>query len=579
MLRVGAAEPFGLINIGDDAGFFKAAGNPQYQAVFDTATDDFGETLFDTINDKDSKLHMLIGSRKFTEGWSSWRVSTMGLLNMGQGEGSQIIQLFGRGVRLKGRDYSLKRSIPGQRPKGLHLERLETLNIFGVNAGYMAAFKDYLKEEGITPTDEIIELNFRTRINLPKESLKTLTLQDGYKDNQINGFKRVQFPWLFEIPDEYAGKINLPEIELDLYPKIEALTAGKQPDNAKPVNQVRQKGKISSQTMALFDFDRIYLALQEYKQLRSWSNLRLTHARLKEFCLKCDDWYTLYMPPAELAIRAIADIRKQEDILIRLLQDYTDRFYKTLKTAYEGQFYQVVTVNKDDDALLKMYHFEIDGTDDGDVYAERIHALQTLVKEGRIGEASQCNLGQMVAICFDSHLYYPLFAIDGDVPLKLRPLSFDSPSEVQFVRELEAFYQSPAGRQIIGKRSLYLLRNADNKAKGLGFALAGNFYPDFLLWLVDNETGNQWLNFVDPKGLRQMSLTDPKLQLYREVKKIQEKLADPKLTLNAFIVSATRFANLLNVACDQSELEARNVLFMDDGGAVYLKKMFDRMEL
>jgi hypothetical protein len=579
VLRVGAAEPFGLINIGDDAGFFKAAESPQYLTVFDTAADDFGETLFDTINDKDSKLHMLIGSRKFTEGWSSWRVSTMGLLNLGKGEGSQIIQLFGRGVRLKGRDYSLKRSIPGQRPKGLHLERLETLNIFGVNAGYMAAFKDYLKEEGITPTDEIIELNFETRINLPKESLKTLILKDGYKDNQIKGFKRVQFPWLFEIPDEYAGKINLPEIELDLYPKIEALSAGKQTENVKPAYQVRQKGKISSQAMALFDFDRIYLALQEYKQLRSWSNLRLTRARLKEFCLNCDDWYTLYIPPAELAIRAIADIRKQEDILIRLLQDYTDRFYKTLKIAYEGQFYQVATVSKDDDALLKMYHFEIDGTDDGDVYTDRIHALQTLVKEGRIGEASQCNLGQMVAICFDSHLYYPLFAIQGDVPLKLRPLAFDSPSEVQFVRELEAFYRSLPGQQIIGKRSLYLLRNADNKAKGLGFALAGNFYPDFLLWLVDNETGNQWLNFVDPKGLRQINLTDPKLQLYQEVKTIEQKLAEPNLTLNAFIVSATRFTNLLNVACDQSELEARNVLFMDDGGPVYLKKMFERMEL
>ncbi len=579
VLRVGAAEPFGLINIGDDAGFFKAAESPQYLAVFDTAADDFGETLFDTINDKDSKLHMLIGSRKFTEGWSSWRVSTMGLLNMGKGEGSQIIQLFGRGVRLKGRDYSLKRSIPGQRPKGLHLERLETLNIFGVNAGYMAAFKDYLKEEGITPTDEIIELNFETRINLPKESLKTLILKDGYKDNQIKGFKRVQFPWLFEVPDEYAGKINLPEIELDLYPKIEALSAGKQTENTKPAYQVRQKGKISSQAMALFDFDRIYLALQEYKQSRSWSNLRLTRARLREFCLNCDDWYTLYIPPAELAIRAIDDIRKQEDILIRLLQDYTDRFYKTLKIAYEGQFYQVATVSKDDDALLKMYHFEIDGTNDGDRYAERIHALQTLVKDGQIGEASQCNLGQMVAICFDSHLYYPLFAIEGDVPLKLRPLAFDSPSEVQFVRELEAFYRSLPGQQIIGKRSLYLLRNADNKAKGLGFALAGNFYPDFLLWLVDNETGNQWLNFVDPKGLRQMNLTDPKLQLYQEVKTIQQKLADPNLTLNAFIVSATRFTNLLNVACDQSELEARNVLFMDDGGPVYLKKMFERMEL
>ena len=99
-------------------------------------------------------------------------MSTMGLLNMGKGEGSQIIQLFGRGVRLEGKGYSLKRSTPEQRPKGAHLERLETLNIFGVNAGYMATFKEYLKEEGITPPDEMIELDFETHPNMPKAILK-----------------------------------------------------------------------------------------------------------------------------------------------------------------------------------------------------------------------------------------------------------------------------------------------------------------------------------------------------------------------------------------------------------------------
>jgi hypothetical protein len=35
----------------------------------------------------------------------------MGLLNIGKGEGPQIIQLFGRGVRLKGKNLSLKRSV------------------------------------------------------------------------------------------------------------------------------------------------------------------------------------------------------------------------------------------------------------------------------------------------------------------------------------------------------------------------------------------------------------------------------------------------------------------------------------
>jgi len=575
-LRVGDAEPFGLINIGDDAGFFREAEKPENIQWFDTEADDFAESLFGTLNRKDSRMHVLIGSRKFTEGWSSWRVSTMGLLNMGQGEGSQIIQLFGRGVRLKGRAYSLKRSTPGQRPKGIHLERLETLNIFGVNAGYMAAFKDYLKEEGITPSDEIIELNFETRINLPESKLKSLALKDGYKNNQIKGFKRTHFPWLYEVPAEFEGKINKVSIDLDLYPKIEAMST--QDKTSITTNaSIRNKGKIASTTMALFDFDRIYLAIQEFKQQRSWSNLRLGRTRLMDFCRTRDDWYTLYIPQAELVIRNIADIRKQEDMLIRLLQDYTDRFYKSLKTAYEGQFYDIVHIRKDDDALLKVYHFEIDNTDDGEVYGKQIRILQELVKSGKIGEASQWNAVQMVAICFDRHLYYPLFAIEGDVPLKMRPLAFDAPSEIQFVRDLEIFYQSTLGQQIIGKRSIYLLRNADTKAKGLGFALAGNFYPDFLLWLVDDATGEQWLNFIDPKGLRQMNLNDPKLGLYKEVKVLQEKLGDPKLTLNAFIVSATQFASLLNVSCEQNDLEERNVLFMPDGGQVYLKKLFDRI--
>ena len=69
------------------------------------------------------------------------------------------------------------------------------------------------------------------------------------------------------------------------------------------------------------------------------------------------------------------------------------------------------------------------------------------------------------------------------MPLKLRPLAFDAPSEWEFVRDLEAFYNSSEGKDAIGPRSLYLLRNADREEKGLGFALAGNFYPDFLLWL------------------------------------------------------------------------------------------------
>lgn len=402
-------DSLGVINIGDDAGFFKTAEDVD---AFDTETDDFGGGLFGAINLEGSKLNVLIGSRKFTEGWSSWRVSTMGLLNMGQGEGSQIIQLFGRGVRLKGKGMSLKRSLSHERPKGVHLERLETLNIFGVRANYMAAFKDYLKEEGITPSDEIIALDFPTKSNLPAGNrLKTLKLKDGYKDNQIKGFKRTHFPWLYEVPADFVGKIKLPHATLDLYPRIEALST-KDNGTAKVAPDARHKGKLDRAAMAMFDWDTVFLALQEYKLLKAWSNLRLERQRLIEFCTGSDAWYTLFIPQAELAINGFADVTKQQDILVQLLAEYTDRFYQALKAGYEGQFYDVAYITDDHGSMLKLYQFEIDGTDDGREYETKLKVLRDLVAAGKIGEASQWNAPHMVAISFARHLYYPLMAPD-----------------------------------------------------------------------------------------------------------------------------------------------------------------------
>ncbi|MBO9469599.1 DEAD/DEAH box helicase family protein [Endozoicomonas sp. G2_2] len=586
-LRVGDAEPFGLINIGDDSKFFSLAENIE---AFDSERDDFGGALFGTLNNKDSQLNVLIGSRKFTEGWSSWRVSTMGLLNMGQGEGSQIIQLFGRGVRLKGQSFSLKRTTPQERPKGVHLEKLETLNVFGVRASYMAAFKDYLREEGITPSDEVWELDFKTRANLPASKLKTLTLKDGYKDNQKQGFKRTHFPWLYEIPAEFEDKIKPPHVALDLYPRVEALSTERSKTKGKSGHatpEARNKGKLDTQLFSLFDWDRIYLALQEYKIQRSWSNLRLDRQKLIGFCSGSTDWYTLFIPAAELDVRSFGDIRKQEDILIRLLIDYTDRFYNALKKGYEGQFYDIAHIDEDHGSMLKLYQFEVDNTDDGLEYLKNLELLKQLVADRKIGEASQWNAPHMVTISFDSHLYYPLLALEDKdaVPLRMRPLAFDAPSEWEFVRDLEAFYKSPEGKAAIGGRSLYLLRNADNEKKGLGFALAGNFYPDFLLWLVDDDTGQQWLTFVDPKGLRNLDLSHPKLGLYKEVKTLEAALAsqakpgDSALILNAFVLSPTKFADLLNVgdSAQKTDLEDRHVLFMQDGRSSYLGKMLNRI--
>lgn len=140
-LKLGEGEYFGLINIGDVSSFKRLLA----KEGIEIKTDSFTPSVFDSINEEDSSIKILIGAKKFIEGWDSWRVCSMGLINMGKGEGPQIIQLFGRGVRLKGQGFSLKRS----EERDYQIIALETLNIFGLDADYLKAFLEAIRKEEV----------------------------------------------------------------------------------------------------------------------------------------------------------------------------------------------------------------------------------------------------------------------------------------------------------------------------------------------------------------------------------------------------------------------------------------------
>ncbi len=573
-LSVGNHQPFGVINVGDSASLIKEA--DKYPNLL-FATDEFTPSLFNDINQKESTVNLLIGSRKFTEGWSSWRVSTMGLLNMGKGEGSQIIQLFGRGVRLKGENFSLKRTV--KPPKGLGLDKLETLNVFGIKADYMAKFREYLIEEGVD-VEETLQVEFPVVKTLPQSvQLKTLRLKDGYKDNQKMGFKRQETAELYVVPEKYQGKIKRILVELDLYPKLEAMSSNQ--------NMIRQSMKderlevqLNPQALPFFDWDKIYLELQQYKMERTWSNLRVSKQGLRKFVTENHDWYRLYAPASSMEIHRFSDVEKQQEILIELLKNYTEMFYQRLKAAYENQFFEMTYVTEENGSLLEKYQFEL--REDHAVYnrdkaVEKLETLAKLIRNRELEKAMQypMPLSGLEMICFKSHLFAPLLHLETDLPVKLSPLPIKAESEQRFVADLMAAEASGKLSAWLGGKSLYLMRNADRKEKGLGFALAGNFYPDFLLWVVDHQSGKQWLNFVDPKGIRNMSENDPKFGLYQEVKTLQIKIGDPNLVLNSFILSITDLADWTNMTKTEKELAEQHILFMNS--EAYLAQMFGRM--
>lgn len=125
-------------------------------------------------------------------------------------------------------------------------------------------------------------------------------------------------------------------------------------------------------------------------------------------------------------------------------------------------------------------------------------------------------------------------------------------------------------------KSLYLLRN---KSKvGIGFFEAGNFYPDYILW-IDTED-KQYISFIDPKGLLHIRSDDPKVEFYKTIKELETRLAptaDGKtVVLNSFIMSGTPASQLRQWwLMERPQREEKNVYTLDNPECVEL--MIDKI--
>ena len=113
-----------------------------------------------------------------------------------------------------------------------------------------------------------------------------------------------------------------------------------------------------------------------------------------------------------------------------------------------------------------------------------------------------------------------------------------------------------------------------SRGRGIGFFEAGNFYPDFILWLLTS--GRQYINFVDPKGLRNVDgINDPKIRFYHTVEELEQTLNDPDVTLNSFIISSTPLQQISwwGDGMTKEQFEQCHVLFQKEDRDTYIQKL------
>ncbi|MCS4238287.1 hypothetical protein M2306_001604 [Myroides gitamensis] len=560
-LRVGDNEYFGVINVGDEKKLHDLAINNKV-----LGTDrDFSDSLFKKINEDSSTINLLIGSKKFSEGWSSWRVSSMGLMNVGKSEGSQIIQLFGRGVRLKGYNFSLKRSTgldEYQKPNNIkilkkHLRQLETLHIFGVKADYMEKFKEFLEEEGL-PTNDSAWITIKVP-TIQKEIVQQNKLKLIAVKESENFKQKVIVPLIYN-KSIFDGKL----VELDWYPKIDVLEK-----KNTGVAITKNEAILSDSNLSMINWNSIYLELQNFKANKGYHNLKIELEQLQDIMNQVS-WYKLLIPEHKVNFSHFSNTFIWQELVITLLKKYIEQFYLFHKNEFSSDHVEAIQLNGSDDNFVLEYDFRLNTEEEIEQYQTKIEQLNEEVIDPAF---TNVQIGSEVD-AFDNllHLYKPLVHIGKGYKEKIQvsPIPLDA-SEKQFLNDLIT-YVAAKPSSLEGKE-VHVLRNQSKK--GLGFFTDGNnFYPDFILWIVEGE--KQIIKFIDPKGIRNSkAINDPKIQFYKVLKeKIQPQVEKAGIELDSYIISNTSYLEVNwkdNLSIE--EFNNNHVYFQKENALNYINKI------
>ncbi len=551
---------FAVINIGDV---------PRYAKTLEADTggelliqdDQFTKSLFQNISETDSSINILIGSKKFIEGWNSWRVSSMGLMNMGKSEGAQIIQLFGRGVRLKGKDLSLKRE---EVDAPYHIRALQSISIMGLNASYMNRFLEEIEKEVPDYTEYPIEIKF--------------SREDKWR-GQIMTFKKEQGKEFKEETIELKYNPDVAKrVTIDLRNKISIAAGGFNSELAEDMETYQDN--FLMQFKEFIDYQALYLEANRYKLLKGYSNLIISAGCIEK--LIEGGCYNLYCHKDQFGIEA-AIAGKVQRVAVNLVKDYINKYYADKEKSFLSKYLTY-------DLLDQETHEEM-------FPAERKMIVKVPQKHHSFMEELKASIRDMYekdsktlpSIHFDKHLYSPIASFaEGNMykEIKTVPVRLNE-GERDFLKHLREYVKE--SKSFEGKE-LFVLRNLS--VKGIGFFMeSSSFYPDFILWVVDGN--KQHLYFLDPKGILQgdTNFNNPKILWCKDQVPIleakinsdlQRDKKDSAVSVSAFILSVTKFEKLQSVwgegkGTTKEKFAENKVLFVENDKS-YLRKIFENLK-
>ena len=560
---VGSDEYFGLTYIGDTSKFKRLAEAAAAGIIFEP--DAVGGSMFGRVNEAGATVNVLIGAKKFVEGWNSWRVSNMGLMNVGRAEGSEIIQLFGRGVRLKGRGMSLKRSAYLEGPHPDNVGLLETLNIFAVRADYMKKFRTYLEREGLETRDSVtLRVPVRADEEFLGRGLVVPALPEGTD---------------FETEANFAlsADAGLP-VKIDRATRASSWESGARGSEAME-GAAGHTQPAAELPLGLVDWERAYLDLMEHRRQKGMRPLAVPGPDGLRSLVE-DGAATVSADDHVFAPRNWHDREDLQAIVHAVLRRTADRCWQTERRTWEAERMKYREVDAADPNLQLNVDLEAASAWPG---GPRPHYVVTIPHADRAlrdeivelieqqGKLYEQELGPLARIHFDRHLYQPLLIESSNADVRISPSPLNE-SEKRFVGDLRDWWRD-SGSVLHPEAELFLLRN-QARGRGVGFSLEGRgFYADFIVWLIDR--GHQRVVFVEPHGMLHARAydEDEKARLHERLAELSDAIAERSgvpvgtVSLSSYIVSATPHAELKPRYDDGSwtaeDFARKNIVFRD----------------
>jgi len=535
LLSYGNGGYWGIVNVGNGAKFINdlendnVIKNPRDKVI----VSNIERYSFKNIDSQNSPINVLIGSRKFAEGWNCFRVSAIGLINLGSSKGNKIIQIFGRGVRIKGLKNNGKRTFLNHNEDYFKLKnskeedklrKIETLTVFSLKKSYLETFTgavnkelEIVKKYEIEVNPSIIKLNdntevkfeeFRKRIPIFKlskvdiaqrrvsllanNSFKVQFNQNNIvKNDTVNNFS-INLDYRpdrntdgVDIKGELANFLKDYSVFINLN-KLQNIIAEFQEDNAlyinanskqititdvlNFINEIKYKSSIDTTNIELIENIAIQVTTDFLKKLKNKVNWYINNSNYQY---------------QELLNQSTEKVKG----------DFIDKYYifKTIESTKESRGKTTFKKQKEIDEEVTTFENEID-------------AIAESLKIDTIG----------------NHIYNPLLRevrnnVDGEKDLKITPDKLNA-GEKKFVQDCANYFRDNAKFK---HYEIYLMRNVET-LKSIGIYLNDDsqvFYPDFILWMIKEDT--IYINFIDPKG--QMGLQDATTLLDNEKVKIADK--------------------------------------------------------